>query len=164
MLCKSDILIEKKPSGVAEPFDPFGYAQGRLCSGQTRTYNVIRKCQIVIVRSKEMKFIICLAVATLIFGCNQSPKKGIPVSVGMAWEEAEPILTSAGAMHVEMDKIADTETHIVEVNKFPNGALILIEISIEYRTITELKVCTNPGQPEEQLTWKSVKEFYVGGD
>ncbi len=112
-----------------------------------------------------MKFIICLAVATLLFGCNQSPKpKGTPVSVGMSYEEAEPILTSAGAMHVEMDKIADTDTHIVEVNKFPNGALILIEISMEYRTITELKVCTNPGQPEEKLTWKSVKEFYVGGD
>ena len=79
-----------------------------------------------------MKIITCLAVATLLFGCNQSPKpKGTPVSVGMAYEEAEPILTSAGAMHVEMDKIADTDTHIVEVNKFPNGAMILIEISME---------------------------------
>ena len=112
-----------------------------------------------------MKIITCLAVASLLFGCNRSPKpKGTPVSVGMAYQDAEPILTSAGAMHVEMDKIADTDTHIVEVNKFPNGALILIEISMEYRTITELKVCNNPGQPEEKLTWKSVKELYVGGD
>jgi hypothetical protein len=82
----------------------------------------------------------------------------------MAYEEAEPILSSAGGMHVDMDKISDTDTHIVEVNKFPNGAMILIEISKENRTITELKVCTNPGQPEEELTWKSVKEFYAGGD
>ncbi|MHC4692246.1 MAG: hypothetical protein ACYS67_05865 [Planctomycetota bacterium] len=112
-----------------------------------------------------MRLITCLAVATLLSGCNQSPEpKGTPVSVGMAYEEAEPILSSAGGMHVDMDKISDTDTHIVEVNKFPNGAMILIEISKENRTITELKVCTNPGQPEEELTWKSVKEFYAGGD
>jgi hypothetical protein len=112
-----------------------------------------------------MRFITCLAVATLLFGCNQSPEpKGTPVSVGMAYEEAGPILSSAGAMHVDIDKIADTATHIVEVSKFRNGALILIEISKENRTITGLKVCTNPGQPGEELTWKSVKEFYVGGN
>ena len=112
-----------------------------------------------------MKFIRCLAVVTLLLGCNQSPEpKGDPVSVGMAYEDAEPILTSAGAMHLEMHKIAGTDTHIVEVNKFPDGTMILIEISKERKTITELKVCNNPQQPGETLTWKSVKEFYVGGN
>ena len=112
-----------------------------------------------------MKIITCLAVAALLFGCNRSPKpKGTPVSVGMAYEDAEPILTSAGAMHVEMETILDTETHIVEVCKFPSGTVWLLEISKESRTITELKVCNNPGQPEEKLTWKSVKELYVGAD
>ena len=91
--------------------------------------------------------------------CRECPLLG-----GMAYEDAEPILTSAGAMHVEMDKIADTDIHIVEVNKFPDGTMILIEISKERKTITELKVCNNPQQPEEKLTWKSEKEFYVGGN
>ena len=110
-----------------------------------------------------MRITTCIAVAALLLGCAPSPK-GTPVSVGMAHQAAEPILTSAGAMHVDMDKIVDTDTHIVEVNKFPNGDLLLIEISKESKTITELKVCTDPDQPEEKLAWKSVRAFYVGAD
>ena len=112
-----------------------------------------------------MKINTCLAVAVFFVGCAPSPKEnGPPVSVGMAYENAEPILTAAGAMHVDMDNIGDTDTHIVEVNKFPDGALLLLEISMESRTITELKVCTNPDQPEEKLAWKSVKAFHAGAD
>jgi len=96
---------------------------------------------------------------------DESSPNGTPVSVGMAYhEDAWPVLSSAGGMHVDMDTIRDTDTHVVEVCRFPNGTVALLEICKECRTITELKVCNNPGQPEEKLTWRSVKEFYVGSD
>jgi hypothetical protein len=114
-----------------------------------------------------MRTIACLAVAMFFFGCDQasSPKvKGTPVSVGMAYEDAEPALRGAGGMHVDIDSIKDTDTHILEVNKFPNGTVVLIEISLESRSITGLKVCVDPDQPTETLEWKSVKAFYPGID
>ena len=112
-----------------------------------------------------MRIIACLAVAAILFGCGSSPKpKGTPVSVGMAYQYAEPILSGEGAMHVNIDKIGDTDTHIVEVSKFPNGVLLLLQILKESRIITEMKVCTNPDLPEKDLAWKSVKAFYVDTD
>jgi hypothetical protein len=114
-----------------------------------------------------MKIIPCIAVAVLLFGCDQTPPpkaKGTPVSVGMAYQDAEPILSGAGGMHVDMDNIKDTDNHILEVSKFPNGTLALIEISMESRNITTLKVCVDPNQPTEKLTWNSVKAFYPGLD
>jgi hypothetical protein len=114
-----------------------------------------------------MKIFTCLAVVVLLFGCDQTPPpkaKGMPISVGMAYQDAEPILSGIGGMHVDMDNIQDTDTHILEVNKFPNGTFALIEISKESRKITSLKVCVDPNQPTEKLAWKSVKEFYPGID
>ena len=115
-----------------------------------------------------MRIITCLAVVAILFGCDRfrsapSPK-GTPVSVGMAYQNAEPILTSAGAKHVEIDKIGDTDTHVVEVNEFPNEVLLLFKISKESRIITEIRVCTNQHHPGEDLVWQSVKTFYVGND
>ena len=114
-----------------------------------------------------MKIITCLAVAAFLFGCDKAPPseaKGTPVSVGMAYQDAEPILSAAGGMHVDIDNIKDTDTHILEVGKFPNGTLALIEISMESRNITNLKVCVDPNQPNEKYTWKSVKAFHPGID
>ncbi len=63
----------------------------------------------------EMKIIICLTVAALLFGCDQAPPhkvKGTPVSVGMVYQDAEPLLSGNGAMHVDLDNIKDSDTHI----------------------------------------------------
>jgi len=85
---------------------------------------------------------------------------GAPVAVGMAWQDAEPVLSRKGAMHVDVDGIKGTDTHILEVNTFPNGSLVVIEISTTTRRITALKVCVDPKQPASKLTWKSVTEFH----
>ena len=114
-----------------------------------------------------MKAIVCLVVAAFLFGCDQAPPPkatGTPVSVGMAWQDAEPLLSGEGAMHVDLDSIKDTDTHILEVTKFPNGSLFLFEISMTTRRITALKVCVDPKQATNKLTWKSVKEFCPGID
>ena len=114
-----------------------------------------------------MKIIVCLVVAFLLLGCDQSPlvqAKDKPVSVGMVYDDAEPALTGAGGMHVDIDGIDDTDTHIREVNKFPNGTVALIEISLESRKITSLKLCVDPSQPPEELEWQSVKSFDPGND
>ena len=89
---------------------------------------------------------------------------GNPVSVGMAYEDAEPALSGAGGMHIDIDGIEDTDSHIREVNKFPNGTVVLIEISMESRKITNLKVCVDPNQSTGKLEWKSVKSFDPGID
>ena len=114
-----------------------------------------------------MRVVVCLAVAAFLFGCEQAPPpeaKGTPVSVGMAYQDAEPLLSGNGAMHVDVDNFKDTDTHIVEVNKFPNGSLLLVKISMASKSITDLKVCTDPKRPTNKLAWKSVREFYPGID
>jgi hypothetical protein len=114
-----------------------------------------------------MKIILCLAVALFAVGCNRAPSaqaKDKPVSVGMIYDDAEPALTRAGGMHVDLAGIEDSDTHIREVNKFPNGTVVLIEISLKSRKITDLKVCVDPTQPTEKLEWKSVKSFDPGND
>jgi len=114
-----------------------------------------------------MKIIWCLAVAAFLSGCDQTPPvqtKGKPVSVGMAYEKAEPALTGAGGMHIDIDGIKDSDTHIREANKLPNGTVVLIEISLESRKITSLKVCVDPNQPAGKLEWKSVTAFNPGID
>ncbi len=114
-----------------------------------------------------MKFIVCLVMAVFLFGCEKAPapeSKGTPVTVGMAHEDAEPLLSGNGAMHMDVDYFKDTDTHILEVNRFPNGSLVLVKISTESKSITDLKVCTDPNQPTNKLMWKSVKEFYPGID
>ncbi len=115
----------------------------------------------------EMRMIVCLAVVTFLSGCDQPPppkSTGTPVSVGMLYDDAQPALSNAGGRHIDLDGIKDTDTHILEVSRFPNGSLVLIEISLESRRITNLKVCADPNQPTEKLTWNSVKEFYPGQD
>ncbi len=114
-----------------------------------------------------MKSILCLAVALCMVGCNRTPSaqaKDKPVSVGMAYDDAQPILSNAGGRHIDLDGIEDSDTHIREVNKFLNGTVALIEISLESRKITGLKVCVDPSQPTEKLEWKAVKSFDPGND
>ena len=82
----------------------------------------------------------------------------------MVYENAEPALSGAGAMHIDIDGIKDSNTHIQEVNRFPNGTVVLIEISLESRKITNLKVCVDPNQPAGKLDWKSVTTFNPGID
>ena len=109
-----------------------------------------------------MKIFTCLFLALCFWGCDktQPPKtKGDYISVGMAYQDAEPILTAAGGMHVDIDNIKDTDTHILEVNKFPNKTMVLIEIEIESRKITNLKICVDPDISSENYTWKPVKTF-----
>ena len=116
-----------------------------------------------------MKMIMCFAVALLLVGCNQSAPvaaktKTKPVAVGMVYDDAEPTLSGAGGMHIDIDGIQDTDTHIREVNKFPNGTVVLIEISLKSRKITDLKLCVDPNQPAEAFEWKSIKSFDPGND
>lgn len=114
-----------------------------------------------------MKMIVCFAVALLLVGCNQSAPvavKAKPVAVGMMYDDAWPALSGAGGMHVDIDGIQDTDAHIREVNKFPNGTVVLIEISLKTRKITDLKLCVDPNQPAEALQWKSIKSFDPGND
>ena len=114
-----------------------------------------------------MKIIACLAVAMFLLGCSDAPQvqpKGDPVSVGMAYEDVEPALSGAGGMHIDIDGIEDTDTHIREVSKFPNGTVVLVEISLESRKITDLKVCVDSNQPAEKLEWESVRSFDPGND
>ena len=114
-----------------------------------------------------MKTTVCLAVALVLVGCNQSPPvlaKGKPVAVGMVYDDAEPALSGAGGMHIDIDGIQDTDTHIREVNKFPNGTVVLIEISLKSRKITDLKLCVDPNQPAEAFEWKSIKSFDPDND
>jgi hypothetical protein len=114
-----------------------------------------------------MKLITCLAASLFLFGCGKAPPpqaKGTPVSVGMAYQDAVPILESAGAMHVDMDNIKDTDTHIREVNKFPNGTVVLIEISMTSKNITGLQVCVDPNQSTQDLEWKSVRALHLDTD
>jgi len=82
----------------------------------------------------------------------------------MVYDDAEPALAAAGGMHIDLDGIEDTDTHIREVNKFPNGTVVLIKISLESRKITSLKVCVDPNQSADDLEWKSVKSFDPGID
>ena len=114
-----------------------------------------------------MKTIVCFAVALLLVGCNQSAPvvaKDKPVAVGMAYDDAWSALDGAGGMHLDVDGIGDTDTHIREVNKFPNGTVALIEISSESRKITDLKLCVDPNQPTEQWAWKAIESFDPGND
>lgn len=114
-----------------------------------------------------MRIVTCLALAMFLFGCGQdlsAKDEGTPVSVGMAYEDAEPILTAAGGMHVDIDGIQDTDTHILEVNRFPNGTVVLIEISHESKSITGLKVCVDADQPADSLEWKIRQAFCRGID
>ncbi len=114
-----------------------------------------------------MKIILCLAAAFFMVGCNRTPSaqaKDKPVSVGMLYDDAQPALSNAGGRHIDLDGIEDSDTHIREVNKFPNGTVALIEISLKSRKITDLKVCIDPNQPTEKLEWKSVKSFDPGND
>ena len=75
-----------------------------------------------------MRIMVCLVVAAFLFGCGQAPPpkaKGKPVSVGMAYQDATPLLTGAGGMHVDLDNIKGTETHLREVSKYLSFMLIL---------------------------------------
>ncbi len=114
-----------------------------------------------------MKIILVLAIALLMVGCNRAPSaqdKDKAVAVGMMYDNAEPALSNAGGMHIDLDGIEDSDTHIREVNKFPNGTVVLIEISLESRKITDLKICVDPNQSNDKLEWKSVKTFDPGND
>ena len=114
-----------------------------------------------------MKIILILEVAFLMVGCSRVPSeqdKDKEVAVGMMYDKAEPALSGAGGMHIDLDGIEDSDTHIREVNKFPNGTVVLIEISLESRKITDLKICVDPNQPTEKHEWKSVKTFDPGND
>ena len=114
-----------------------------------------------------MKIIVCLAAAFLLVGCGQSPPaqtKDKPVSVGMVYDDAWPALSGAGGRHLDIDSIKDTDTHIREVSRFPNGTIVLIEISLESKKITGLKVCVDPDQPTHELQWRSVRAFHPGID
>ena len=114
-----------------------------------------------------MKTILCLAVGLFLSGCNKAPTtqvKDKPVAVGMVYDDAWPALSGAGGRHIDLQGIADTDTHIREVNKYPNGTLALIEISLESKKITDLKVCVDPDQPAEKLEWRSVRSFDPGND
>lgn len=112
-----------------------------------------------------MKIIVCLAMAFLFAGCNQASPlqaKDGPVSVGMLYDDAWPALSAAGGMHIDIDGIECTDTHIRKVNTFPNGTVALIEISLESKKITNLWVCVDPNRPTQQLEWQSVPFFDPG--
>jgi hypothetical protein len=103
----------------------------------------------------------------VLVGCDKMPSaqnKANPVSIGMEWDVAVSSLENAGARHIDIEGIEDTDTHIREVNRFLNGTVSLFEISVESRKITDLKVCVDPNLPSEELEWKSVKKFYPGID
>jgi hypothetical protein len=103
----------------------------------------------------------------MLLGCSDArhaPVRPEPVEVDMEYEAAEPTLAGAGGMYIDVPGIADTDTHIREVRKFPNGSVVLVEVSLGSRKITDLRICVDPNQPTEQWEWKEVRSFVPGSD
>jgi hypothetical protein len=103
-----------------------------------------------------MKIHSCLAWAVLLQGCMSSPG-GVTLSVGMTFQDAVPLLQSAGARQVQMDMADRTGTDLILSYDLADGSVLVVAVSKSEHRISGLEVCGNPDQPKSKRTWNSVK-------